>query len=153
MQAGVLKRRWPIPLRQAMFRALVVARTAGEPHVNACRVAVALLHSGALDDFCGERQTSRNALIKALETGSELSFEIVESRAEASLAKEHVEYGSPAHLARVSPLTMHPNAQRAIDVVSRGEYGAEPVTAVELFRELLNADPDLAARLSAATKS
>ena len=145
-------RRWSIPTRQAMFRALVVARAAGEPYVNPSRVAVALLRSGAIDVFCGERLTTRNALIKALEDARELSFEIVEGRVEANLAAEQVEFGSPAHLARVRPLAMHPNAQHAVDVVSRGDDDAEPVTSIELFRELLNADPDLAGRVSAATK-
>ena len=140
-----MKRRWSIPVRQAMFRALVVARAAGEPYVNPSRVAVALLRSGAIDDFCAERRTTRTALIKALEDARDLSFEIVERRVEADLATEQVKFGSPAHLARVRPLPMHPNAQHAVDVVSCGDD--DPVTSIELFRELLNADPDLAGRL------
>jgi hypothetical protein len=138
--------RLTLETRHACFRALVVARAAGEGEVCARRTVSALLRDPSVRSVCDAIGVSTDALIAAADGHAEENFQSLHDSVERSLVERQESFGSPSHIESAQPLPLSSNlaaAFRALpEVVS--------TRPVDLLIVTLENELDLASELEKA---
>lgn len=141
------ERRYSVEARQALFRALLAARCAGEAHVTSGRIASALLRTSSAAVYCERAQLLLAPLAAAADEPGVMASEECRRSVERAIAQAGLEIGSPEHLAGVRPLPLEAGAQRVVDALPSAA-GPREITSLELLLALIRADAPLRDRLS-----
>ena len=141
-----MERRFFNETKRALFWAALAAECAGETHVTGNRIAAALLRSDSVRDFCSRAQIESARVLDAVDDPQTLSFDECERRVRSELARDGVELGSQQHRARVQLRPIDPVVRGVLDLIIE-RHGHVGVSPLELLRDLIRADPSLAARL------
>lgn len=130
-----------------MFRAMLVAREAGEPALGARRIVAALLQTPSLMNLCARADVDPLKLIHDIDERDALPFEEGVRRVHAELAESGMQLGSREHVASVQPLPLDSRLHEPVRVMlARAE--ASPVTPLEVLLIVVREDAGIAARFA-----
>lgn len=131
---------------QAMFSAAVVAQCAGESVVSTSRLAASLLRTGSVQQFCVQTNLPLERIALAADDPRSPSYDDCLVQAKKRLDDTGIEFGSDAHRTSLMLRPLAPAIQRVLDpLVER--HGRIAVSPLQLLRDLIASDPELADRL------
>ncbi|SRR5688572_29945187 len=109
----------------AMFRAALVAQSAGETHITAKRIVASLLRANSVREFCSRAQIDSARVLDAVSD----------------------EFDSTVDQAPIEHRPVEPLVRGVLDKVIE-QHGQIGVSPLELLLDLMRADPALAERLA-----